>query len=127
MSIKGYVDELEQIQSEIKRNNTRNRVLRQRAKALEANISEYLSQKGQSGLKYKGKAIVIENKEHRPAKKKKEKDADIISLLEQWGIQDAQNAYQKLQEVQKGEPVEQQKIKFQSLEKAIKNQQKTIN
>lgn len=117
MSIKAYVDELEQIQAEIKRNNLRNRGLRQRGKELEANIADYLAQKGQHGLKYKGRAIIMESKESRPAKKKKEKDADIISLLEEWGLDDPQNAYTRLQDIQKGDPVEQQKIKFKKLPK----------
>ena len=51
MTIKDYVEELEQIQSEIKRNNIRNSQLRKRVKELEASISEYLSEKGQHGLK----------------------------------------------------------------------------
>lgn len=117
MSIKGYVDELEQIQTEIKRNNTRNCVLRQRVKELEVNIADYLGQKGQHGLKYKGRAIVLENTERRPPKKKKEKEADIMSLLEEWGIDEPTNAYTRLQDVQKGDPVEQRKIKFKKLSK----------
>ena len=60
MSIKSYVDELEEIQHEIKRNNIKIVQLRQRIKELEANIKTYLNEKGQPGLKYKGKAIIIE-------------------------------------------------------------------
>lgn len=117
MSIKGYVDELEQIQIEIKRNNTRNRSLRQRLKELEANIADYLAQKGQHGLKYNGHAIVVEQKEKRAVKKKKEKEADTLSLFEDLGIDNPQEAYVKLQEVQKGDPVEQMQIKFKKLPK----------
>jgi len=117
MSIKSYVDELEQIQTEIKHNNLRNRGLRQRAKELEANISLYLAGKGQHGLKYKGRAIVLESKEKRPTKKKKDKEASIISLLEEWGLHDTENAYKNLLEVQKEEAVEEQKIKFKKLSK----------
>lgn len=117
MSIKGYVDELEQINAEIKRNNMRNRALRQRSAELESNIALYLAEKGQQGLKYKGKAIIIENKETRPVMKKKEKEQNIISLLEEWGLSDTSRAYSKLQEVQRGDPVEQQKIKFKKLPK----------
>jgi hypothetical protein len=117
MSIKNYVDELEQIQAEIKRNNTHNRFLRQRVKELEANIAEYLAQKGQHGLKYKGRAVILEQKERRPAKKKKDKEADIISLFEELGVDDPQGAYTRLVDTQKGDPVEQRKIKFKKLPK----------
>lgn len=117
MSIKGYVDELELIQTEIKRNNGRNKVLRARIKELEANITDYLSAKGQQGVKYKGRAIVLETKERHPAKKKKQKEEDIISLFEELGIANPNDAYTRLKGVQKGDPVEQQKIKFKKLPK----------
>jgi hypothetical protein len=115
MSIKTYVDELEQIHIEIKRNNTRNKLLRTRAKELESNITDYLTEKGQHGLKYKGRAIIIENKERRPAKKKKQKEIDIISLLQQLGVENPQEAYNLLQDTQKGETIEEQKIKFKKI------------
>jgi hypothetical protein len=117
MSIKLYVDELEQLQHEIKRNNETNRKLRLRTSELENYISEYLVQKGQHGLKYNGKAIVIESKEYRPVKKKKDKDADIISLLQEIGCNDPKDAYNRIIEAQKGEPVEKQKIKFKKISK----------
>ena len=115
MFIKAYVDELEQIQAEIKRNNSRNSMLRQRSKELETNITEYLSQKGQHGIKYNGRAIIMEQKEKRPVKKKKEKEADIISFLEELGVKDPSHAYTRLQDVQRSDPVEENKIKFKKL------------
>ena len=71
MSIKSYIDELTLINIEIKRNNNINTKLRKRLKEIEVNITSYLKEKDQVGLKYNGKAILIENKEHRPTKKKK--------------------------------------------------------
>lgn len=115
MSIKAYVDELEQIQAEIKRNNARNSILRQRSKELEANIADYLAHKGQHGIKYNGRAVVIEQKEKRPVKKKKEKEADIISFLEKLGIDDAADVYNQLLDVQRCDPVEESKIKFKKI------------
>jgi hypothetical protein len=117
MSIKAYVDELEQIQAQIRFNNETNRNLRKRCEQLESSIAEYLVQKGQHGLKYNGKAVIIESKERRPPKKKKDKDADIISVLEEFGISNPTEAYTRIQEAQKGVPVEQQKIKFKKLNK----------
>ena len=117
MSIKAYVDELEQIQAQIRFNNETNRNLRKRCEQLETSIAEYLVQKGQHGLKYNGKAVIIESKERRPPKKKKDKDADIISVLEEFGISNPTEAYTRIQESQKGVPVEQQKIKFKKLNK----------
>ena len=121
MSIKSYIDELEQIQVEIKRNNTRNTMLRQRCKELEANISEYLSNKGQHGIKYNGKAVIIEQTEKRPVKKKKEKEADIISFLSKLGINEPSDVYKQLQNIQRSDPVEENRIKFKKIPSSQKN------
>ena len=65
MSIKAYVEELDQVQAEVKRNNARNKLLRSRVKELEGDIGDYLTSKGQHGLKYKGQAILVQNREKR--------------------------------------------------------------
>ena len=117
MSIKSYVEELETIQAEIKRNNLKNLQLRQRSKKLETNIKEYLDEKGQLGLKYQGKAIIMEQKELRPSKKKKDKEEALISFLEDLGVSDPKEAYSKLIEAQKQAPVEKTSIKFKKLPK----------
>ena len=117
MSIKSYVDELEQIHIEIKRNNTRNTLLRKRIKELENSISEYLIEKGQQGLKYKGNAITVAASERRPIKKKKEKEAALHAMLEELGVKNPEIAWNKLKEVQKGDPVEEKKLKIQKLKK----------
>jgi hypothetical protein len=118
MSIKAYVEELQQIQAEIKRNNFKNSQLRQRSKELETNITEYLNEKGQLGLKYQGKAIVMEQKELRPIKKKKDKEEALLSFFEDLGVSDPKEAYEKLQEAQKQPPIEKMSIKFKKLPKA---------
>lgn len=117
MSIKSCVDELEQIHIEIKRNNNRNLILRKRIKELENNISEYLIEKGQQGLKYKGNAITVAATERRPVKKKKEKEAALHALLEELGVRDPETAWNRLKDVQKGEPFEEKKLKIQKLKK----------
>jgi hypothetical protein len=119
MSIKSYVDELEEIQNEIKRNNIKNAQLRQRIKELESNIKNYLDEKGQPGLKYKGKAIMIEEREVRPVKKKKDREQAMISLFEELGIPDPKEACLKFQDVQKGEKTGKTVIKFKKLPKTL--------
>ena len=120
MSIKNYVDELEQIHLEIKRNNIRNKTLRDRAKVLENDIANYLSEKGQPGLKYRDKAIVVESKEKRALKKKKERETDVIELLKDLGVNEPENAYNRLLDVQKGITIEETKIKFKKIPKSMK-------
>jgi hypothetical protein len=115
MSIKAYVDELTMINTEIKRNNANNKKLRDRLKELENNITSYLKTKEQAGLKYNGNAILIENKELRPVKKKKEIYDETISILERLGIDNPVEAYNKLQDVKRGEIIEKTKLKIKKI------------
>ncbi len=115
MSIKEYVNEINMLRKEIARNNMRNKQLRSRVKELEESITSYLKSKDQTGVKYNGQAIIIESKERHTVKKKKEKEDDIINFLRNLGITDPDHAYAQLQEVQRGEPIEQQKLKFKKL------------
>jgi predicted nuclease with TOPRIM domain len=116
-TIKGYITELEQINEEVKRNNGRNKTLRKRVKELEDNIDDYLQSKDQEGMKYNGQAIVVERKEHRAPKKKKEKLSSVLSVLEEAGVNDPKNVYEKMMSAQKRSPVERRKIKFKKLPK----------
>lgn len=117
MSIRSYVDELNSIKNEINRNNETNKKLRVRKKDLEFKITDYLQNKDQTGLKYNGQAIILENKEKRTIKKKKEKETDVISLLENLGLKHPENVYKQILEVQRGEPVFEKKIKIKNITK----------
>ena len=115
MSIKAYVDELTMINAEIKRNKEVNKKLGKRLKEIETNITSYLKEKEQSGLKYNGKAILLENKEHKLSKNKKDLYEDTINLLENLGINNPVEVYNKLQEVKEGNLVEKTKLKIKKI------------
>lgn len=115
MSIKNYIDEMTKIKTEIRQNNARNKDLRKRIAELEVNITEYLRSKDQEGLKYNGQAIIMEHKEKHKAKSKKNKQADIKSLLQQMGIENPDEAYIQLLECQKGDSIIEQKLAFKNL------------
>lgn len=117
MSIKGSIDELDRIKSEITRNNAINRDLRKRAHTLEQQISVYLQSKSQAGVKYKGRTIVLETKERRSRKGKADKERDTMALLRELGVHNPTEAYSQLLDVQRGDAVEQHKLKI----KKIKN------
>jgi len=70
MSIKETINELDKIKTEINRNNSLNRALRQRSKILEEEISSYLETKAPSGVKWGDRSIVLKTSERRPAKSK---------------------------------------------------------
>ena len=115
MSIKGYIDELNSLHQEIKHNNARNRELKKRVKSIESHITEYLKMKEQSGLKYNGQAILLESKPKYSTKPCKEKKDDVKSFLAGLGLDDIDGAYEKLLEVQRGELVDNNKLKFKKL------------
>lgn len=115
MSIKAYVDELENIEAQIKINNQKNAALRKRMKELKTNITQFLQEKDQVGLKYKGKAIILETTEKRLAKKKKEKEESILHVLQELGIANTEEAYKMILEAQKGEPVETHNVKIKKI------------
>jgi hypothetical protein len=116
MSIKGFVEELEKIEAEIKINNKKNFILRKRMKEIKENIADFLREKDQVGLKYNGRAIILETVEKRVPKKKKEKEASILSLLEELGIDEPDKAYQQLLDAQKGDSIEKHNVKIKKLQ-----------
>ena len=118
MSIKPTITELDKIKAEIARNNGLNRALRQRAKVLEAQISTYLRTKAPTGVKWGDRTIVLETGERRPAKSKSDKERDVISLLEELGVNDPRNAYGRLVDAQKGESIEHQKLKIKKIKQS---------
>ena len=60
--ITGNVRELDNLNIEIKRLAKQLRKLRARKKKIEGNISKYLEETNKPGVKYKGTAIIAENK-----------------------------------------------------------------
>lgn len=115
MSLKASVEELNQIKLEINRNNVVNKKLRIRVKELEQSIKEYLQEKNQNGLKYNGQAIIVENKEKRAIKSKKEKYESSISFLQSIGVSNPEEAYSQLEDLKKGEAIEQSTLKFKKI------------
>lgn len=116
MSIKSSVEELNRINAEIKSNNLKNRILRTRARELETNIAGYLQSKEQTGLKYNGKAIILEQKEKFSTKNRKDKQDDIKLLFKTLGISDPDYAYEKLLEAQKGNPIAHNKLVVKNIQ-----------
>jgi len=115
MSIKHYIDELSKIKAEIKYNNEKNKTLRKRASELENSISEYLKAKQQEGLKYNGKAIIMEKKDKYSFKPKKDKKTDSILFLQGLGVENPEKAYEDLINCQKGDLFLSEKLSFKNI------------
>lgn len=110
MSIKSDVTELESIKNELKRLNLQRKELLKKCKTVEKRIFDYLKAKDQPGLKHQGTAILLEQKEVRPAKKKKDINTCAITILEKYGIKNPEKALNEIIESRKSDPVKKEKL-----------------
>jgi hypothetical protein len=115
MSILDYVNELKNVNIEIKRLNQQATKLRKRAKEVEQNIIEFLKEKNQPGVKFQDTAIVVENKSKWVRKGKKDIEEDSLKILEDNGIDDPKYVLEKILMARKGEELEQSKIKIKKI------------
>ena len=62
--------------------------LRKRKKILEMEIQNYIESENRPGFKYKGKALVTQERDilENPRRKKAEKDRDGVEILHKYGI-----------------------------------------
>lgn len=114
MSIQTDVTELQRIREELKLLSQKRKKLVEREKIIKAKIASFLKAKDQPGVKYQGTAIILEEKECPKPKKNKERDADAMSVLEKYGIQDTQKVLQELLEARKGEKTIKESVKIQT-------------
>ena len=118
MSIANYVNELKNVNAEIKRLAAQTSALRKRAKTLEQNIIEFLNEKDQYGVKFQDTAIVVETKPKWEHKGKKDKDEDSLRILEENGIHNAREVLDDLFKARKGNEIEVKKLKITKIKKA---------
>jgi hypothetical protein len=114
-SITGDVNELNDLNIEIKRLGHELRQLRQKAKAAEGRIVEFLKEKDTNGVRYQGKAIVVETKPKRAPKKKPDREADVIKVLEDYNIPNPDVAMREILNSYQGTVVEAPKLKIKKL------------
>lgn len=115
MSIKADINELNQVNAEIKRLGDLGRTLKKQAKVIESRILEYLQSKEQPGVKFNDTAIIVENKVKRGSKKTAERENDAIRILEDNGIDNAKQVLNQILEARKGDEEEIKKIKIKKI------------
>ena len=104
--------ELKAIIAETKKLTETLKELRSRKKDLENNILQYLEENEQPGVKYQ-ELIVLRNEKTTYTKKKpKDKEKDIVRVLEENGISDPQKVYQMIGEASKGEEIQVNKLRI---------------
>ena len=89
MSIKGQMNELDEITREIKLLNDKLSKLRKRKKTIEENIGEYLESNNKPGFKCNGKIVTKFEKETRKRLNKRDKEENMKNILRQHGINDS--------------------------------------
>lgn len=117
MSIQGKVNELQAIQKELKVLRQRGTALRNKVKEIEKEIDDYLISKDQPGLKYKGIAIIREDKTTRRIKKKDEQTTDAIDILEKHGVRSPEKVLTELLDSRRGSPTVKNKLKIKKYKK----------
>jgi ABC-type dipeptide/oligopeptide/nickel transport system ATPase component len=115
MSIQSDITELNKVNQEIKRLSIEVRKLRKQAKDIELRIVDFLKEKDQPGVKYQGKAIILENKEKYLKKKKNEQETDAIEVLSKFNIPNPEDVLKEILNARKGNLTEIPKLKIKKI------------
>lgn len=115
MSLKSSIQELKNIEAEIKRLSSRLKLLRRQKNKVENSVANQLNAKNQPGVKYNGSAILVQKKEKRVRKNKKEKNLDILNVLISHGITNPKQALKDVLEANSGHIQVVDKIKIKNL------------
>ena len=87
MSITGNINELQSLNQEIQRLFGQLKELRQKKKKLENDISKFIGEQEQPGIKYKGNQFVPHTKQKVDRKRSsKIKETDASKVLQKYGI-----------------------------------------
>jgi hypothetical protein len=111
------VNELSELNKELKRLRDDTRKINKRKKEIENTIKTYLESHNQPGVKYKNIAIIAEPIQKRTAVKKTEKSNIISSTLSAYGIHAKQNLVDELMDRLKGDLEDGIKIKVKDITK----------
>ena len=112
--IKGLVSELRQITDEIKRLNKIRNKLHKRKREIEGLVVQFLDEKDQAGVKYRGTALVAKPKNTRVRRKEKDREADGQAILRKYGIHNSERIIKEVIEAMKGEVQEGKSLKVSS-------------
>ena len=102
MSLQHDLDELNNINLEIGRLTHAIREFRKQKKVVEDRVISFLKNQETQGVRYNDKAVILESKNIRNKKKKKEKLDEITSVLNKYGIKGTDNLIEEIMEAQRG-------------------------
>jgi len=105
MSITGNINELQSLNQEIQRLSRQLKELRRKKKNLENNISKFIGEQDQPGIKYKGNQFVPQTKQKVDRKRSsKIKETDASKVLQKYGIseQNSQTLVKEMLDAMRG-------------------------
>jgi len=102
-NVREDLKELSKIYENLKNLALQMKDLRDRKKQIETNLIDYLQQTEEVGLRYNSFIFFPKDKKVRKKLKKKERDETAIRVLEDYGVDQAKEAYEKLMDAMKGE------------------------
>jgi hypothetical protein len=98
-----YMKELKNIQGEIKRVNEHIKKVRERKSLIESRILAYLEKVDEPGIMYEDITVLRHQKTQRQKKPTAMKRDNVIQLLENNGVHNAERIYNEITETMKGE------------------------
>jgi hypothetical protein len=98
-----FMKELKNIYAEIKRINHHLKNVRDRKAYIETQILDYLERVDEPGIMYEDITVLRHKKVHRQRKPVLAKKEDVVHLLEDAGVGNAEKLYNDIQEKMKGE------------------------
>jgi uncharacterized protein YydD (DUF2326 family) len=130
LKLKADINELKNIEQELKRLNELMKPLRIRKKEIESNILKFMetsnNNQGIAAIKMSDVEVVAVEKKTREKLHKEEKEQHAIQLLKNSGIQNASKVYNDLQELMKGKEHTQNKLKFKDNSQSSNNSSSII-
>ena len=119
MSIKEQVNELNNLNMEIKRLREQIKTLSLRKSKVEDSICSYLKMNNDPGLKYKNTAIVMSKKTTRKRLKKNEIENVTSYVLNKYGMNNEKTRFMvnELLESRRGEKVDSDKLIYKKIKK----------
>lgn len=99
-----YMRELKNMYAEIKRVNLHLKNIRERKQLIEERILNYLEEVDEPGIMYEDITVLRHKKLQRQKKPVAMKRDDVIHLLENNGVHNADKIFKEIQETMKGDP-----------------------
>jgi hypothetical protein len=113
----GYMRELKNIYAETKRINNHLKTIRERRQQVENRILAYLEEVDEPGIMYEDITVLRHKKVQRQRKPVAMKRENIIQLLENKGVHNADRVFNEIQETMKGDAEEVPTLKIKEKKK----------